>query len=175
MQVRIVASRMLAVLALVLLLLPAARAGVSVSALLHDPVMPPAAIAVFEDPGATLALPALLGAPGSDLFVPVGEGPLLPGFTASAWWQRFDLVNDTDSARRLFLVVGEPGVDDLRLYRVRSGVVFESLRLGRTAPAGNRSVAFRQPVFELDLPAGARGHLLPARLVGNLHGVAAAG
>ncbi|MDO9176055.1 MAG: 7TM diverse intracellular signaling domain-containing protein, partial [Actinomycetota bacterium] len=115
----------------------------------------PAAVAVLEDPAATMGIAAVRAVDATGNFRPLTDRPLGPGFSASAWWQRFVLVNDTGVAQSFLFVVGEPTLDDLQLFRVRDGEVMAFPVQGRMAPAANRAIDFHQPVFVLDLPPGA--------------------
>ena len=157
-------QRLLA-MALLLAALPAVAAGtgavrdgfplLTVSGLAGHPEVAPVLIAVLEDPAGTMDLAAVRQAEADGRFRALRDEPLAPGFSASAWWQRFAVANDTDISQTLYLVVAEPTLDDARLFQLRDGAVHAWLPQGRMAPDAHRINGLPQPVFALTLPPGA--------------------
>lgn len=134
-----------------------ARADVavlSVSSLMMQPEIAPAAVAVLEDPAGTMTLKDVLQADAGGRFRRLRDEPLAPGISRSAWWQRFTLANDTDTSQALYLVVAEPTLDDARLFQLKNGAVHVFLPQGRMAPSVHRVIDVQQPVFALTLAPG---------------------
>ncbi|MFZ5722498.1 MAG: 7TM diverse intracellular signaling domain-containing protein [Pseudomonadota bacterium] len=146
--------RWLAVLWLLLAAMPAQSQSLPLSRLLAAPDLPPAAIGWLEDPGGAQTIDAVRAADAAGRFRPLADGPLAPGFSASAWWQRYALRNDSDIEQTLYLVVAEPTLDQVQLFRVRDGSTHAFLPQGRMAPAAHRLIDFPAAIFVLTLPPG---------------------
>jgi signal transduction histidine kinase len=103
------------------------------------------------DPQGTMTTEDVAAPAMAAQFAPL-NGTLSLGFTSSVVWVRLDL-KSTDSAR-LILEVGNPILEDVRLYargpdgnwQVRYGTLSE--------PTDTRELRYRKPLFNVDLTAG---------------------
>ena len=83
-----------------------------------------------------------------------GLGEVTHGFSDSASWMRFDLVNSTQNTKDLILEYVDASVETIDVYyRQRgSGLKFERLNFTFTDHPDNRHVPFYRPAFSLDIP-----------------------
>jgi signal transduction histidine kinase len=111
---------------------------------------------VFEDPRREFSFSQIR----SDLagsFDELGENGANYGFTSSAVWARFALENPGEESRRVYLEIGYPLMDDIRLFVPQSAGGFKELRTGDGRPFSSWELRYRQPVFELQLSPGFSG------------------
>ncbi|MFP5440433.1 MAG: 7TM diverse intracellular signaling domain-containing protein [Gammaproteobacteria bacterium] len=133
---------------------PAAAQPVALSTLQESPELPAAGLAWLQDLGGTMTIDEARRAAAAGQFAPADSAPLAPGFSDAAWWQRFELANDSDRPGEWRIVVAEPTLDDVQLFRVDGDAVHAWPPQGRMAPAANRQEAFPQAVFPVTLQPG---------------------
>jgi len=126
---------------------PAAAQPVALSTLQESPELPAAGLAWLQDLGGTMTIDEARRAAAAGQFAPADSAPLAPGFSDAAWWQRFELANDSDRPGEWRIVVAEPTLDDVQLFRVDGDAVHAWPPQGRMAPAANRQEAFPQAGF----------------------------
>ncbi|MEY4512483.1 MAG: hypothetical protein RLZZ450_4605 [Pseudomonadota bacterium] len=92
------------------------------------------------------------------------------GFTASAYWLRFTVVNSSQTARPWLLELGYPLLDYVTLYEPRAEGGFAERRTGDMLPFAQRDIASRNFVFALEEPAGGeRTYLLRVTTTGAMN------
>jgi signal transduction histidine kinase len=147
-------ARLLAILLSVLCLLPAVCAA--------DPSPPDLVlsgdaasfplrghIARLEDPAGTLKLDE---AARSDAFAARPPDAEERNFASGAIWYRFTVVRPKDKSAEWILSIGEPYIDDIRVYTSAENGGFREKRLGRAVPNDQLPLAARRHVARLDLP-----------------------
>jgi diguanylate cyclase len=95
-----------------------------------------------------------LSVPAGRSWKPVDGTGWSLGFSDSAYWYYFDVINLSPPQDDIFLEIHYPLLDEIELYTVRQGVVVERLLGGDRLPFSARPLAFRNFLFKLDLPYG---------------------
>lgn len=90
---------------------------------------------------------------GGEAFAPMDEPPLVREYSRNAYWMRIELHNDSSQDCLRWLTVGDPRLQDIRVYVVRAGGM-EAMRAGSNYPLDEWPVADRQPRFPLALAPG---------------------
>ncbi len=93
-----------------------------------------------------------VSAPASGLGFRDLDGNLNLGFTRATVWLRFTLKRPATAPANWWLEVAPPYLDDVTLYVPQADGGFAARRTGDDYPFGQREVAYRNPVFSLDLP-----------------------
>ncbi|HEU5137161.1 MAG TPA: diguanylate cyclase [Steroidobacteraceae bacterium] len=111
------------------------------------------AIALLEDPGASLTIDEVAGPATNEGFIPATPKAANVGFSDSAWWARVIVRNRGDASRFVYLRQGYPLIDSLDLYEPGPGGAWHRHATGDRTPFGTRDVAHRDFLFPLTLPA----------------------
>ncbi len=114
---------------------------------------------VFEDPGQDFDLDAVLALP-EGLWQANPYPAIQVGFSASAWWVRFSLTNQTGQDQRRVLQVDWPLLDWVDLYQLHGAGVVGSWQTGDQRPFATRPLETRDFAFPLYLPAGETHQIL---------------
>lgn len=110
-------------------------------------------VEILEDPSRQLDLAAVLQLPDNH-WRRTPDPVLNPGFSTTAWWVRFTLVNSGASSRQRILEVGWPLLDLLDVHLLDQGVVVQSWSTGDQRPFAQRPLPSRTFAFPLELAPG---------------------
>jgi diguanylate cyclase (GGDEF)-like protein len=113
-------------------------------------------LALLEDPGATLHIKDVLAGPAALAFRHPDKPPSNFGFSASAFWVRFDVVNRHTSVSDWLLEFQYPLIDRVDLYIDRADGRLETASGGDSVPFSRRAVKHRFPMFKITLAPGER-------------------
>ena len=105
---------------------------------------------IFEDSGAGLGI-GEVAAGGA--FRPRSADVEERNYTAGAIWYRFTVVRGAAMPERWILAIGEPFIDDIRLFAPAGDGGWRESRLGRNSPSRELPLAGRHHLVALDLPA----------------------
>jgi diguanylate cyclase (GGDEF)-like protein len=111
-----------------------------------------ARVELLEDSAGGMDIAAVAVHPG---FVAATPATANVGFTHSAWWVRLRLRNPGDAPRLVYLRQHYPLIDSLDLYRPDASGNWVRQATGDRQPFAARSVAHRDFLFPLQLPARA--------------------
>ncbi|HEY6557751.1 MAG TPA: 7TM diverse intracellular signaling domain-containing protein [Polyangiaceae bacterium] len=125
-------------------------------------------IDVFEDPSGNLSIAEVASPAFAQRFRPSKDAIPAFGLTKSAYWVRFVVTNPTREARPWLLELGYPPIDDVRLYVPRASGGFEERRTGDKLPFAEREIVYRNFLFSLREPPGARTYYLRAHTSGSI-------
>jgi len=146
--------------------LPAAgAAALQVNDATRWPVVLDAQAEVFEDTGAQMSLDEVdaLGTGGPDGFQPGTPARMRPGFSSSAFWLRFEVVNDTGTIQPLRLVLDATWLQhvDFHARRELAGwATWTHERAGVSVPTAAGHDRERVPTLSLDLRPGEQARVL---------------
>jgi len=112
-----------------------------------------ATLEVLEDPTAKLDFDAVRA---STAFKPVPERGTNFGFTRSAWWARFTLENDRDTARSVILREDYPLIDYLDVWSPQADGSWHHDATGDRTDFDTRAFAHRDFLFQLEIPPHAQ-------------------
>jgi len=90
------------------------------------------------------------------------------GFTESAFWFRFDLVNQTASEAEVYLELPIPFLDNIELYRFSEGRVLEKHYLGDKQPFSERPIKHQNFVFPFTLASGQNQFVMKIKSSGTI-------
>ena len=76
------------------------------------------------------------------------------GFTSSAYWLRFTLQNDLQRTSSFHIEVGYPLLDHIDFFHPSESGEFTAVKAGDQLPFHQRSINFRNFVFQFHLPPG---------------------
>lgn len=113
------------------------------------PLMP--SIELLEDPDRSLNASTVADLPASNFSSVTGRRFPLE-FSASAIWLRFSL-QAADTGCMRWLKVGEPRLDNVQVFLLRSGQ-WSEMRAGSNYPLSQWRIASRQPLFPLNVARG---------------------
>jgi len=113
---------------------------------------------LLEDHGAVLDAEQVR-ALGGEAFASMHEQPLVREYSRNAYWMRIELHNDSAQDCLRWLTVGDPRLQDIRVYLGRAGSL-EAMRAGSDYPLDEWPVADRQPRFPLALAPGEQATVL---------------
>jgi len=82
------------------------------------------------------------------------------GFTNSAYWFRFTLLNTSPETERVLIELPIPFLDDIHLYRVSDGEVLENHQLGDLRPFQERPILHQNFVMPFSLEPGKNDMIL---------------
>lgn len=106
-----------------------------------------------EDPSHTLFIEQVLS--GNNIaWQPIQKASPNFGFTESAFWFRFDLVNQTASEAEVYLELPIPFLDNIKLYRFSEGAVLEKHYVGDERPFPERPINHQAFVMPFQLEPG---------------------
>jgi diguanylate cyclase (GGDEF)-like protein len=112
-------------------------------------------IGLLEDPGGALDVTAVSTEPVAGQFVSGATEKTNIGFSRSAWWVRFGVINASNEHRRVYLRQGYPLIDSVEVYAPgKNG--WKRYATGDRTPFGTRPVAHRDFLFPLDLAPGSQ-------------------
>ncbi|PCM43535.1 hybrid sensor histidine kinase/response regulator [Marinobacter sp. ANT_B65] len=94
-----------------------------------------------------------VAATGDESFYHIDDRPPSWGYTRSAVWLRFELVNSGASSCERWLIVGEPRLEDVQVHSFHNGI-WSEMTGGSAYPLEQWAVAARQPRFRIALGAG---------------------
>lgn len=106
---------------------------------------------IYEDKTGQRALDEIL-ALGHEFEPSAGAIPSF-GLTRSAMWARLTLINPEPVRQTWFLSLGHAALDDARLFQPDPAGGYRTISLGDVQPFAFRPIAYRFPVFPIDLPA----------------------
>ena len=109
-------------------------------------------VQVLEDPSGELTLAEVQSSARQDSFLYDGHQDLYFGFSRSAYWLRFTLVNASQQARALYLQVGNPLLESVELFEP-AGDDYRHYQLGDRYPSSQRAIGNNSIVFPLSIPA----------------------
>jgi len=112
-------------------------------------------IAVLEDPAAALGIEAVRSPRFAPSFSPARVDVLNFGYTDSAWWLCFTLINRAALPRQMMLEIRYPSIDAIDVYVPGPDGRMRVQRGGDRQPFPMRVVQNRNHVFPLTLAAGA--------------------
>ena len=109
---------------------------------------------ILEDVGSALTADQVMALP-DERFKPA-MAPWLPqGLSNSAFWLRMRLGNATAQPCERLLAVGAPRLNDIQVYR-RTATGWQVMHAGSAYPLQSWPLESLQPLFPLELPAGAQ-------------------
>lgn len=111
--------------------------------------------AVLEDPAGRLTLEDARSSRFAPLFQPAGVGVMNFGYTGSAWWLCFTLVNRDSVPREMLLEVRYPSIDVIDVFAPGADGRTQVQRGGDRQPFTERQVQSRNHVFPVTLAPGA--------------------
>lgn len=109
-------------------------------------------VEMLRDRSGAMAIADAVAAAEAGYFQAV-PGSIASGFMPGAVWLRFTLERQTAAPAQWWLAA-DGYLEGLDLYRPRADGGFERIAGGIELPAAERGIAYRNPVFVLDLPAG---------------------
>lgn len=112
---------------------------------------------LYIDPEGKQSLPQLQ-ALSPDQWQPVQQDSLQFGYNRQAYWFRFSVHNQLDSAQRFYLVVRYPLLDQVQVFS-RTDRGSSQLQLGDKQPYYQRPYWLNDLVFPLELDAGQQAQL----------------
>lgn len=111
-------------------------------------------VATLEDPGGQLGIEDVRGPRYAGLFTPSRIDVPNFGFTDSAWWLCFSLVNPAGTPREVLLEIRYPSIDSIEVHAPGADGAWTVLRGGDRQAFADRPVQNRNHVFPLVLAAG---------------------
>ncbi|WP_444676859.1 sensor domain-containing diguanylate cyclase [Halomonas sp. E19] len=112
---------------------------------------------LLEDAGRKLSIETILASPQGLAWQASRQNHLNFSFSTSAWWVRFEVLNDSPAALQRLLELAMPLHDYLDAWVVDAqGQVVQSWHTGNRLPFDSRPVAHRTFVLPLELPPGER-------------------
>lgn len=112
---------------------------------------------VLHDPGAVMQAEQALAHPG---WQPATMRNLNPGLTTAAIWLRLELRNGSHEPSQRWLVMGNPRLEHVELFRPVAGRFAAPVRAGMAHPAPLPQARGLSAVFELSLAPGERVSVL---------------
>lgn len=117
-----------------------------VSAAASQPGLIVGTLQVFEDPSAAATFAEIQARRAQ--FTDLGSTTPNFGFTASAYWLRIPVQNQSSTPARFYLDLKNPGLDHVALYVVTQGLLQETIRTGDTQARPYLAITLALP-FEL--------------------------
>lgn len=96
---------------------------------------------------------------GDERFYHINDRPPSWGYTRSAVWLRFELVNSEASSCERWLIVGEPRLEDVQVHSFHNGI-WSEMTGGSAYPLEQWAEAARQPRFRIALGSGEQVQIL---------------
>jgi two-component sensor histidine kinase len=106
---------------------------------------------ILEDAAKQWTIQDIVAEPVTKLFVPSRSHAPAFGFTSSAYWARFAVVNPLDQDVQWWLEIAYPPMDRIDLYTPMAPGQFDVRRSGDLSPFHTREVKERNFVFQLHL------------------------
>jgi len=106
-------------------------------------------LALLDDPGAALGIAEVAG---STAFRPRPAEAPERNYTGGAIWYRITAVRDPGLPADWVLAIGEPFIDDIRVFVPAGTSGFHEEQLGRRIPSGELPLAARHHVVRITLP-----------------------
>jgi signal transduction histidine kinase len=123
----------------------------------------------LQDASGKLHIEQVRGAAEAARFKPSEVAAPSFGFTSSAYWLRFTVVNTSNTARPWLLELGYPMLDYVTLFEPRADGGFDLRSTGDMLPFSQRDIASRNFVFALEEPPGReRTYFLRVRTTGSM-------
>ena len=112
-------------------------------------------IDLLEDKSGNISIDNLIHTDNEDQFKWIqSEKPTHSfGFTKSVYWVRFSVINPFCEDMSFYLIQAYPMIDHVDLYIPQDGGRFKIVENGDALPFGNRKVEYRDPAFEIEIPA----------------------
>ncbi|RLP54844.1 MAG: GGDEF domain-containing protein [Ketobacter sp.] len=107
---------------------------------------------ILEDASTSLGIEALLN--GGAVWVASDSSSLNPGFSHSAWWMRFTLLNGTETPLNKLIDTQTAIADYLDIYIVRSSGAIEHFESGDRRPFSTRPLHTRSVVVPVEFKPG---------------------
>lgn len=107
---------------------------------------------LLEDRGAVLSAEQVLALDG-EAFTRMSTQPQVLEYSRNAYWMRIDLLNESAHDCTRWLTVGDPRLQDIRVYLKRAAGM-QVMRAGSAYPLAEWPITDRQPRFPLALAAG---------------------
>jgi len=108
----------------------------------------------YEDPDGSLTIDEIIRRHDRLAWQSVKATHQSFGFTDSAYWFHFDILNQDQGIHRFLLEIHYPLLDEIDLFLATDGKVIKSLRLGDNLPFANRPLAYRNFLFTPTFPEG---------------------
>lgn len=108
-------------------------------------------LALLEDPGGALTVKDMLPGPRLSAFRYPDKPATNLGFSASAYWARFDVINRHPAVTDWVLELRYPLIDRVDLYIDRAAGPMESAMGGDSVPFASRAIKHRFPMFKIPL------------------------
>ncbi len=109
-------------------------------------------VQVLEDPSGELTLAEVQSPARQDSFVYDDNQDLYFGFSRSAYWLRFTLINASQQARTVYLQLTNPLLESVELFEP-AGDDYRHYRLGDRYRSSQPTIANNNIVFPLSIPA----------------------
>ncbi|MDQ3231013.1 MAG: ATP-binding protein, partial [Pseudobdellovibrionaceae bacterium] len=116
-------------------------------------------LSFIEDAGRELKLNDVL-ALDAKAFRPGSQQNPNFGFTRSAYWARFEMKNPLDNPQRIFLEYGYANADYIDFYMPSNKGEYTWKRGGDQMPLSVREIAYRLPVFVVEVPPGVHSYYM---------------
>jgi two-component sensor histidine kinase len=107
---------------------------------------------ILEDAARQWTIHDIVAEPITQLFTPSRSRSPAFGFTLSAYWVRFSVVNPLDQDVQWWLEIAYPPMDRIDLYTSMASGQFDFRRTGDLLPFHTREVKERNFIFQLPLP-----------------------
>lgn len=120
----------------------------------------------MEDPEHTLEINDLLSRPMQWQSID-REAPNF-GFTSTAFWFRFTLDNDRNTAQSILMELPIPFLDDVRMHRVAEGKTLESHRVGDRYPFSERPIEHNNFLLPFTLEPGKNQFIMRVAAAGSV-------
>lgn len=81
------------------------------------------------------------------------DGQINLGLQSKAVWMKFNLTNNTDEIKKIFVVLSNPLIDELSLYQLTNKTVIQHHTIGDTQPLSSRVIKDEALLFSISLAA----------------------
>lgn len=150
----------LLVLLSVLAFAMAAQAGTVVLEPGRDSYLVHAVVDVLEDPTGRLSFDEVSKESSKVVFRQYETGQFSFGFTKSAYWFRFEVLNPSATPHDMVLVMRTAWLDTISIYQPDAAGGYQQIRLGDTLPFGERLHPHPQFLVDLQARPGAQTYYL---------------
>ncbi|MGE5545975.1 MAG: ATP-binding protein [Solirubrobacterales bacterium] len=103
----------------------------------------------LEDPDGALSFDEVRR---SEAFQPRRPDAMERNYTSGAVWYRFTVIREKDTRPDWVLTIGEPFIDDIRVFEPGNDGAYREQQLGRHIPSAELPLAARRHLARLDLP-----------------------
>ncbi|SFC83609.1 sensor domain-containing diguanylate cyclase [Pseudoalteromonas denitrificans] len=82
------------------------------------------------------------------------------GLQSTPVWIKFKLTNSTNEAKKLFIVLSNPLIDELSLYQLNANEIIKQQTIGDTQPLSARAIKDESLLFSISLKANSQNTIL---------------